>query len=214
VVEHSLACWANADVVVYVGCGERGNEMTEVLEEFPTLEDPRTGAPLMKRTVLIANTSNMPVAAREASIYTGVTIAEYYRDMGYDVLMLADSTSRWGEACAKYLGAWRNARRGRIPAIWRRAWPNFTSARDGHLPGSRGKMAHRRSGSVTVVGAVSRLEATFRSHYLELVRIAGTFWAWITIFLAAAFPSHQLDSQLFLYNIAGWFTSNVNHLVS
>ena len=98
VTEHSLARWADVDVVVYVGCGERGNEMTEVLEEFPTLEDPRTGAPLMERTVLIANTSNMPVAAREASIYTGITIAEYYRDMGYDVLMLADSTSRWGEA--------------------------------------------------------------------------------------------------------------------
>lgn len=104
VTEHSLARWADADVVVYVGCGERGNEMTEVLEEFPTLEDPRTGAPLMERTVLIANTSNMPVAAREASIYTGITIAEYYRDMGYDVLMLADSTSRWGEALREISG--------------------------------------------------------------------------------------------------------------
>ena len=104
VVEQSLARWADTDVVVYVGCGERGNEMTEVLEEFPTLEDPRTGAPLMERTVLIANTSNMPVAAREASIYTGITIAEYYRDMGYDVLILADSTSRWGEALREISG--------------------------------------------------------------------------------------------------------------
>ncbi|MFW5942959.1 MAG: V-type ATP synthase subunit A, partial [Chloroflexota bacterium] len=104
VAEQSLARWADADVVVYVGCGERGNEMTEVLEEFPQLQDPRTGAPLMERTVLIANTSNMPVAAREASIYTGVTIAEYYRDMGYDVLLLADSTSRWGEALREISG--------------------------------------------------------------------------------------------------------------
>ena len=104
VVEHTLARWADADVVVYIGCGERGNEMTEVLEEFPALEDPRTGAPLMDRTVLIANTSNMPVAAREASIYTGITIAEYYRDMGYHVLVLADSTSRWGEALREISG--------------------------------------------------------------------------------------------------------------
>ncbi|MFW5943042.1 MAG: V-type ATP synthase subunit A, partial [Chloroflexota bacterium] len=104
VAEQSLARWADADIVVYVGCGERGNEMTEVLEEFPQLQDPRTGAPLMERTVLIANTSNMPVAAREASIYTGVTIAEYYRDMGYDVLLLADSTSRWGEALREISG--------------------------------------------------------------------------------------------------------------
>ena len=97
-VEHSLACWADTDIVIYVGCGERGNEMTEVLEEFPTLEDPRTGTSIMERTVLIANAYNMPVAAREASIYTGITIAEYYRDMGYAVLILANSTSRWGEA--------------------------------------------------------------------------------------------------------------------
>lgn len=104
VLQHALSRWSDVDVVVYIGCGERGNEMAEVLEEFPSLEDPRTGAPLMARTVLIANTSNMPVAAREASIYTGVTIAEYYRDMGYDVLLLADSTSRWGEALCEISG--------------------------------------------------------------------------------------------------------------
>jgi V/A-type H+-transporting ATPase subunit A len=98
VLETSLAKWADADVVVYVACGERGNELAEVLEEFPALEDPRTGAPLMERTVLIANTSNMPVAAREASVYTGITIAEFFRDQGYDVALMADSTSRWGEA--------------------------------------------------------------------------------------------------------------------
>src|SRR5690554_1010500 len=98
VVQHQLAKWADADIIVYVGCGERGNEMTDVLNEFPALHDPRTGESLMKRTVLIANTSNMPVAAREASIYTGITIAEYYRDMGYKVALMADSTSRWAEA--------------------------------------------------------------------------------------------------------------------
>jgi V/A-type H+-transporting ATPase subunit A len=129
VTEQSLARWAEADIVVYVGCGERGNEMTEVLEEFPNLEDPRTGLPLMDRTVIIANTSNMPVAAREASIYTGVTIAEYYRDMGYDVLILADSTSRWGRLCAKFPGAWRRcpARKG-TRRTWQRAWRSIMSA--------------------------------------------------------------------------------------
>ena len=104
VTQQSLAKWADVDIIVYVGCGERGNEMTEVLTEFPELEDPRTGAPLMDRTVLVANTSNMPVAAREASIYTGVTLAEYYRDMGYNVAMMADSTSRWGEALREVSG--------------------------------------------------------------------------------------------------------------
>ena len=104
VVQHQLAKWADAQIVVYVGCGERGNEMTDVLNEFPELEDPQTGETLMKRTVLIANTSNMPVAAREASIYTGITIAEYYRDMGYSVAMMADSTSRWAEALREMSG--------------------------------------------------------------------------------------------------------------
>ncbi len=104
VTQHSIAKWADAQVVVYIGCGERGNEMTEVLQEFPQLVDPRTGRPLMERTVLIANTSNMPVAAREASIYTGITIAEYYRDMGYHVALMADSTSRWAEALREVSG--------------------------------------------------------------------------------------------------------------
>jgi len=98
VVQHQLAKWADADIIVYIGCGERGNEMAEVLLEFPELKDPRSGEPLMKRTVLIANTSNMPVAAREASIYTGITIAEYFRDRGYHVALMADSSSRWAEA--------------------------------------------------------------------------------------------------------------------
>ncbi len=104
VVQHQLAKWADADIIVYVGCGERGNEMTDVLLEFPELTDPRTGKPLMERTVLIANTSNMPVAAREASVFTGITIAEYYRDMGYNVALMADSTSRWAEAMREISG--------------------------------------------------------------------------------------------------------------
>lgn len=103
-VQHALAKWSDVDVVVYIGCGERGNEMTDVLMEFPELQDPRTGEPLMKRTILIANTSDMPVAAREASIYTGITIAEYFRDMGYDVTVIADSTSRWAEALREMSG--------------------------------------------------------------------------------------------------------------
>ncbi|EJW95114.1 sodium-transporting two-sector ATPase, partial [gut metagenome] len=104
VVQHQLAKWADADIVVYIGCGERGNEMTDVLNEFPELKDPRTGKSLMERTVLIANTSDMPVAAREASIYTGITIAEYFRDMGYSVALMADSTSRWAEALREMSG--------------------------------------------------------------------------------------------------------------
>ena len=104
VVQHQLAKWADVDIVVYIGCGERGNEMTDVLREFPELTDPRTGETLMKRTVLIANTSDMPVAAREASVYTGITIAEYFRDMGYAVAVIADSTSRWAEALREMSG--------------------------------------------------------------------------------------------------------------
>jgi V/A-type H+-transporting ATPase subunit A len=152
VTEQTLAKWADADIVVYIGCGERGNEMTEVLEEFPHLLDPRTGAPLMQRTILIANTSNMPVAMREASIYTGITIAEYYRDMGYDVALMADSTSRWGKRCGKCPGGWKKcrARRGTRP-IWRRGWPTSTSA-----PGGS-----RRSARIGV-SALSRQSARFR----------------------------------------------------
>ena len=104
VVQHQLAKWAEAEIVVYIGCGERGNEMTDVLMEFPELEDPKSGEPLMRRTVLIANTSDMPVAAREASVYTGITIAEYFRDMGYSVALMADSTSRWAEALREMSG--------------------------------------------------------------------------------------------------------------
>ena len=187
VTEHSLARWADVDVVVYVGCGERGNEMTEVLEEFPVLEDPRTGAPLMERTVLIANTSNMPVAAREASIYTGITIAEYYRDMGYDVLMLADSTSRWGEALREisgrleempgeegypaYLGA-------RLAEFYERSGRVSCLGRDPTCDGRLGDVTGRRTGSVTVVGAISPPGGDFSEPMTQSsMQVAGTFWA-------------------------------------
>lgn len=186
VVEHTLARWADADVVVYVGCGERGNEMTEVLEEFPKLEDPRTGRPLMERTILIANTSNMPVAAREASIYTGITFAEYYRDMGYHVLMLADSTSRWGEALREissrleempgeegypaYLAA-------RLAEFYERSGRVICLGSDNHEP-QTGEFLSRRTGSVTIVGAVSPQGGDFSEPITQnSMRVVGTFWA-------------------------------------
>ena len=127
VIQHQLAKWAEADIVVYIGCGERGNEMTDVLNEFPELKDPKTGHSLMQRTVLIANTSDMPVAAREASIYTGITIAEYFRDMGYSVALMADSTSRWAEALRRCPAVWRRCpARKAIPLTWEAVWPSST----------------------------------------------------------------------------------------
>src|SRR4051794_29593565 len=152
VTEQSLAKHAAADVVVYVGCGERGNELTEVLKEFPELEDPRTGAPLMERTVLIANTSNMPVSAREASIYVGITVAEYFRDQGYHVALMADSTSRWGEALREV-----SARLEEMPA--EEGYPAYLSSRLAEFyeraAAVRCLGSPERSGSGTIVGAVS-----------------------------------------------------------
>jgi V/A-type H+-transporting ATPase subunit A len=129
VVQHQLAKWSDVDIVIYIGCGERGNEMTDVLREFPELKDPRTGESLMKRTVLIANTSDMPVAAREASVYTGITIAEYFRDMGYDVAVIADSPPAGPRPCGRCPGGWRRcpARRD-TPRIWHPGWPNSMNA--------------------------------------------------------------------------------------
>ena len=131
VTQHNLAKWCDADIIVYIGCGERGNEMTGVLTDFPELKDPRSGRPLMERTILIANTSNMPVAAREASIYTGVTLAEYYRDMGYDVAVMADSTSRWAEALREISGRLEEmpAEEGFPAYLPARAWPSSTNGR-------------------------------------------------------------------------------------
>lgn len=214
VVEHSLARWADADVVVYVGCGERGNEMTEVLEEFPTLEDPRTGAPLMERTVLIANTSNMPVAAREASIYTGITISEYYRDMGYDVLMLADSTSRWGEALREISG-----RLEEMPG--EEGYPAYLAARLAEFYERSGRMiclgSHvgeeegRRIGSVTVVGAVSPPGGDFSEPMTQnSMRVAGTFWALdYSLSRRRHFPAIHWIPSYSLYDLRDWYQGQV-----
>ncbi len=214
VTEHSLARWADADVVVYVGCGERGNEMTEVLEEFPTLEDPRTGAPLMERTVLIANTSNMPVAAREASIYTGITIAEYYRDMGYDVLMLADSTSRWGEALREISG-----RLEEMPG--EEGYPAYLGARlaefyerSGRVTclGNLGESSEKRqSGSVSIVGAVSPPGGDFSEPMTQnSMRVVGTFWALdYALSRRRHFPSINWTRSFSLYDFRNWYTSKV-----
>jgi V/A-type H+-transporting ATPase subunit A len=211
VTEHSLARWADADVVVYVGCGERGNEMTEVLEEFPTLEDPRSGAPLMERTVLIANTSNMPVAAREASIYTGITIAEYYRDMGYDVLMLADSTSRWGEALREISG-----RLEEMPG--EEGYPAYLAARLAEfyersgrvfcLGSKEGSEDASRPGSVSVVGAVSPPGGDFSEPMTQnSMRVAGTFWALdYDLSRRRHFPSINWTRSYSLYDFSEWYT--------
>jgi len=214
VVEHSLARWSDADVVVYVGCGERGNEMTEVLEEFPTLEDPRTGAPLMERTVLIANTSNMPVAAREASIYTGITIAEYYRDMGYDVLLLADSTSRWGEALREISG-----RLEEMPG--EEGYPAYLAARLAEfyersgrvicLGGRVGEETGQRIGSVTVVGAVSPPGGDFSEPMTQnSMRVAGTFWALdYSLSRRRHFPAIHWIPSYSLYDLREWYRQQV-----
>ena len=210
VAEHSLARWADADVVVYVGCGERGNEMTDVLEEFPTLEDPRTGAPLMERTVLIANTSNMPVAAREASIYTGITIAEYYRDMGYDVLMLADSTSRWGEALREISG-----RLEEMPG--EEGYPAYLAARLAEFYERAGRViclgshddtgGQHRMGSVSVVGAVSPPGGDFSEPVTQnSMRVASTFWALdYDLSRRRHFPAINWTRSYSLYNFSDWF---------
>lgn len=175
VTEQTLSKWADADIIVYVGCGERGNEMTEVLSEFPELVDPRTNAPLMDRTILIANTSNMPVAAREASIYTGITLAEYYRDMGYDVAMMADSTSRWGEALREVSG-----RLEEMPG--EEGYPAYLATRLAHFYERSGRCvclgSDERVGSVTVVGAVSPPGGDFSEPMTQnSLRITGAFWA-------------------------------------
>jgi V/A-type H+-transporting ATPase subunit A len=214
VTEHSLARWADADVVVYVGCGERGNEMTEVLEEFPKLEDPRTGALLMERTVLIANTSNMPVAAREASIYTGITIAEYYRDMGYDVLLLADSTSRWGEALREISG-----RLEELPG--EEGYPAYLAARLAEFYERSGRIicvgnhgnsdTQGRMGSVSVVGAVSPPGGDFSEPMTQnSMRVTSTFWALdYDLSRRRHFPAINWTSSYSLYDFTDWFEREV-----
>ncbi len=173
VTQHQLAKWSDAQIVVYIGCGERGNEMTQVLEEFPVLEDPRTGKPLMERTVLIANTSNMPVAAREASIYTGITIAEYYRDMGYDVALMADSTSRWAEALREISG-----RLEEIPA--EEGFPAYLPTRIAEFYERAGKVTTLggNRGSISIIGAVSPPGGDFTEPVTRHTkRFIRCFWA-------------------------------------
>ena len=173
VTQQQLAKWSDAEIVVYIGCGERGNEMTEVLTEFPELEDPKTGKPLMERTVLIANTSNMPVAAREASVYTGVTIAEYFRDMGYDVSLMADSTSRWAEAMREI-----SSRLEEMPG--EEGYPAYLAARLSEFYERAGRVINLNGtdGSVSVIGAVSPPGGDFSEPVTQnTLRIVKVFWA-------------------------------------
>jgi len=175
VVQHQLAKWSDAEIIVYIGCGERGNEMTDVLMEFPQLKDPKTGDPLMKRTVLIANTSNMPVAAREASIYTGVTIAEYYRDMGYNVAVMADSTSRWAEALREMSG-----RLEEMPG--EEGYPAYLPAKLAEFYERAGRVickgADSREGTVSVIGAVSPPGGDLSDPVVQgTLKVVKVFWA-------------------------------------
>jgi V/A-type H+-transporting ATPase subunit A len=173
VLQHQIAKWSDADIIVYVGCGERGNEMTDVLREFPHLTDPNTNRPLMERTVLIANTSNMPVAAREASIYTGITLAEYYRDMGYDVALMADSTSRWAEALREISG-----RLEEMPA--EEGYPAYLAARLAEFYERAGRVItpNGSTGSVSIIGAVSPPGADFSEPVTQhTTRFIRCFWA-------------------------------------
>ena len=208
VVEQTLAKWVNADVVIYIGCGERGNEMTEVLEEFPRLADPRSGAPLMQRTVLIANTSNMPVAAREASIYTGITIGEYFRDMGYDVALMADSTSRWGEALREVSG-----RLEEMPG--EEGYPAYLATRLAEFYERAGRVqvlgGDAREGSLSVIGAVSPPGADFSEPMTQnSLRVAGTFWALDhDLSRRRHFPAINWTKSYSLFRLADWFGANV-----
>jgi V/A-type H+-transporting ATPase subunit A len=210
VTQQSLAKWAGVDIIVYIGCGERGNEMTEVLAEFPELEDPRTGAPLMNRTVLVANTSNMPVAAREASIYTGITIAEYYRDMGYNVAMMADSTSRWGEALREVSG-----RLEEMPG--EEGYPAYLATRLASFYERSGRVATLgagdRIGSVTMVGAVSPAGGDMSEPMTQnSLRVTGAFWALDTSLAHRRhFPaiSWTKSYTLYLSQVHEWFIENV-----
>ncbi|GBD30954.1 V-type ATP synthase alpha chain [bacterium HR32] len=175
VMQQTLAKWADADVIIYVGCGERGNEMTHVLDEFPELEDPRTGRPLMERTIIIANTSNMPVAAREASVYTGITMAEYWRDQGYKVALMADSTSRWAEAMREI-----SSRLEEMPA--EEGYPPYLSSRLAAFYERAGRVVCQgrpeRRGAITVIGAVSPPGGDLSEPVTQAtLRIVGTFWS-------------------------------------
>ncbi|MDD3278614.1 MAG: V-type ATP synthase subunit A [Lachnospiraceae bacterium] len=207
--QHQIAKWSNADIIIYIGCGERGNEMTQVLEEFSELVDPRTGNPLMNRTALIANTSNMPVAAREASIYTGLTLAEYYRDMGYDVAIMADSTSRWAEALRELSG-----RLEEMPA--EEGFPAYLASRLSAFYERAGMMQNLNGseGSVSIIGAVSPQGGDFSEPVtMNTKRFVRCFWGLDkALAYARHFPAiHWLTSYSeYLTDLAPWYKDNVN----
>ena len=210
VMQHALAKWSDVDIVIYIGCGERGNEMTDVLREFPELVDPRTGQSLMKRTVLIANTSDMPVAAREASIYTGITIAEYFRDMGYDVAVIADSTSRWAEALREMSG-----RLEEMPG--EEGYPAYLASRLAQFYERAGSVSclgsEDRKGSLTAVGAVSPPGGDLSEPVSQgTMRIVKVFWALdAQLAYKRHFPAiNWLNSySLYLDSLKPWFDENL-----
>ena len=209
VIQQTLAKWSDAQIVVYVGCGERGNEMTEVLTEFPHLKDPKTGGPLMDRTVLIANTSNMPVAAREASVYTGITMAEYYRDQGYDVSLMADSTSRWAEAMREI-----SSRLEEMPG--EEGYPAYLASRLSEFYERAGRVETMAGddGSVTVIGAVSPAGGDFSEPVTQnTLRIVKVFWA-LDSKLAQKrhFPAINWLTSYSLYNrvLGDWYSENAS----
>ncbi len=210
VVQHQLAKWADAEIIVYVGCGERGNEMTDVLNEFPELIDPKTGEPLMKRTVLIANTSDMPVAAREASIYTGITIAEYFRDMGYNVAIMADSTSRWAEALREMSG-----RLEEMPG--EEGYPAYLSSRLAEYYERAGVVkvlgSQDKNGSITAIGAVSPPGGDLSEPVSQAtLRIVKVFWG---LSAALAYKRHfpaidwMISYSLYADKMKEWFAENI-----
>jgi len=210
VVQQTLSKWSNADIIVYVGCGERGNEMTDVLTEFPELEDPRNGRPLMERTILVANTSNMPVAAREASIYTGVTMAEYFRDMGYRVALMADSTSRWAEALREI-----SSRLEEMPA--EEGYPPYLASRLSAFYERAGRAVvlgkPERVGAVTVVGAVSPPGGDLSEPVTQsTLRIVGAFWSLdAQLAYRRHFPSINWNRSYSLYEtlLNAWYGEHV-----
>ena len=210
VVQHQLAKWSDVDIVIYIGCGERGNEMTDVLREFPELTDPRTGESLMKRTVLIANTSDMPVAAREASVYTGITIAEYFRDMGYDVAVIADSTSRWAEALREMSG-----RLEEMPG--EEGYPAYLASRLSQFYERAGVVqcmgTEERTGSLTAVGAVSPPGGDLSEPVAQAtMRIVKVFWSLdASLAYRRHFPAiNWLNSySLYLDSVTPWFDENL-----
>ena len=207
--QHQIAKWCDADIIVYIGCGERGNEMTQVLEEFTALKDPRTGKSLMERTVLIANTSNMPVAAREASIYTGITLAEYYRDMGYHIAIMADSTSRWAEALREISG-----RLEEMPA--EEGYPAYLPSRLSEFYERTGayETLSGREGSVTVIGAVSPQGSDFSEPVTQNTRrFVRCFWGLDkSLAYARHYPAINWTSSYseYLDDLAPYYEKQVN----